>query len=248
MIGFWILISCNAYQSNMIDKTKDQTGLSKAEVIVKNAIAAHGGSLSSLSYQFVFRGKKYRFYNNGNQYTYQVEAEKEGVITKDVLTNEGLTRTVNGQVVNLSTTDRSKYAESLNSVIYFATLPHKLQDDAVNLVYKGTTLIKESSYLIIEVTFDVEGGGKDHDDTFYYWINSDSNQVDYLAYNYKVNGGGVRFRTAYNKRIVDGVLFQDYVNYKAEVGTPLSDLPALYVGGKLKELSRIDTEDVLRLE
>ena len=68
--------------------------------------------------------------------------------------------------------------------------------------------------------------------------------MDYLAYNYKVNGGGVRFRSSYNRRNVGGIIFQDYINYKAEVGTPLKDLPTLYENDKLKEVSRIDTENV----
>ena len=100
------------------------------------------------------------------------------------------------------------------------------------------------NYDVIEVTFKQEGGGKDFEDQYYYWINKKSHTMDYLAYNYKVNGGGVRFRSSYNRRNVGGIIFQDYINYKAEVGTPLKDLPTLYENDKLKEVSRIDTENV----
>ena len=63
-----------------------------------------------------------------------------------------------------------------------------------------------------------------------------------------MNGGGVRFRSAYNSRNVGGIIFQDYVNYKAEMGTPLGDLPKLFEQGRLKELSKIDTENVINLK
>jgi hypothetical protein len=55
----------------------------------------------------------------------------------------------------------------------------------------------------------------------------------------------VRFRTAFNTRVIDGLTFQDYINYEAPIGTPLKDLPKLYEQGKLKELSKILTEDVI---
>jgi hypothetical protein len=38
----------------------------------------------------------------------------------------------------------------------------------------------------------------------------------------------VRFRTAFNTRVIDGLTFQDYINYEAPIGTPLKDLPKLY--------------------
>jgi hypothetical protein len=38
---------------------------------------------------------------------------------------------------------------------------------------------------------------KDFDDEYMYWI-KDTRKVDYLAYSYHVNDGGVRFRAAFN--------------------------------------------------
>jgi len=63
-----------------------------------------------------------------------------------------------------------------------------------------------------------------------------------------VNKGGVRFRSAYNRRVIDGIIFQDFINYKAKIGTPLFDLPSLYEKGELEELSRIETKDIQNLK
>jgi len=57
----------------------------------------------------------------------------------------------------------------------------------------------------------------------------------------------VRFRTAENKRTVGGIVFQDYINYKAEKGTDLSILPELWKSGQLKKLSEIRTEKIQQL-
>ncbi|MGB5274183.1 MAG: DUF6503 family protein, partial [Flavobacteriaceae bacterium] len=119
---------------------------------------------------------------------------------------------------------------------------------AVNKTYAGETTIKEKNYDVLEITFDQKGGGKDHDDEFMYWIDTDTKHIHYLAYRYSSSGGGVRFRSAYNPRMVSGIRFQDFINYEAPVGTPLDSLPGLYEAGKLKELSKIETANVVCLE
>ena len=165
----------------------------------------------------------------------------------DKLDNISFVRNVNGAPAELSAKQKSGYREGLNSVVYFAMLPYKLLDKAVNAVYKGDQKIKGKNYSMVEVTFDQEGGGKDYQDIFMYWIDTETHTMDFLAYSYHVNGGGVRFREAYNPRTVSGVVFQDYVNFKADLSISLDKLPALWEAGELKELSRIDTEDVVDL-
>lgn len=244
------LMSCHKGQDLLVQsesKVKEKP-MSISEKILHNAIEAHGGKkYDQAHYSFVFRDKNYTVKNNGKQFYYKVISNKDGVERVDVLKNETFTRTENGKPILLSDKDEKRFKNALNSVIYFATLPHKLQDPAVNKKYIGEQSIKNQSYEVIEITFNEEGGGDDHDDTFYYWINKSNSQIDYLAYNYTVNKGGVRFRTAYNKQVVDGILFQDYVNYKAEVGTALGDLPSLWESGELKELSKIETEKIKSL-
>lgn len=234
-----LLFSCRT--SHKSSKT-----LSKAEQIIQNTILAHGGDkYDKAHYQFVFRNKTYTFENNGDLYEYTVLAKKDDMVVESTLNNDGLTRTSIGQP--LTEKNRKAVTGSINSVIYFATLPHKLKDQAVNKRYVGSTRIKGKEYEVVEISFDEKGGGTDHDDIFYYWINKETSLIDYLAYNYQVNGGGVRFRSAYNTRKVGGIIFQDYINYKADVGTPLGDLPQLWEQGQLKELSRIETEAVKEL-
>lgn len=213
------------------------------------AIDAHGGrNYDHAYYSFLFRGKTYTFNNNGGQFIYTRQQTKEGKSILDSLTNDGVARYIDGEKQLLNDKQKASYSEGINSVIYFATLPHKLQDPAVNATALDTIEIKEQSYTVLEVTFDQEGGGSDFEDNYRYWINNQSNRIDYLAYDYRVNGGGVRFRSAYNPRVVDGILFQDYINYKAPVGTNLDDLPNMFVAGELKELSRIETEEINNLD
>lgn len=244
------LIACNNSSQKAIDSNQltNTIPMSKGEKIIAKAILAHGGSkYDQAHYSFVFRERGYIFRNRGKEYTYLMTSNKGNISRLDKLDNNGFSRRENGVELELSKKDKTRFGDGLNSVIYFATLPHKLQDRAVIKDYVGSATIKDKSYEVVEVRFREEGGGTDHDDTYYYWIDKENNLIDYLAYSYQVNKGGVRFRSAYNRRTVDGIVFQDYINYKAEVGTPLKDLPGLWEKDELKELSRIETEEIERL-
>ncbi|TDE04941.1 DUF6503 family protein [Flavobacterium hiemivividum] len=242
-------LSCNNKKESK-DVTNDtittEKPLSKADSIVNRAIEAHGGKLyDNADYSFEFRGKKYSFKNDGGAYTYSTEIQKGDSLIKDVMTADKFERSINNSLQSLSKKDVDKYSEAINSVIYFATLPHKLKDASVNREFVEETTIKGKNYDVIKVTFGQEGGGKDFDDEYHYWINKDTHKIDYLAYSYLVNDGGIRFRSAFNTRVIDGVTFQDYINYEAPVKTALKDLPQLFEQGKLKEVSQILTENVV---
>lgn len=251
-----VLFSCDSGSKgnensiiNINEEIVEITQLSKAEIIINSAITAHGGALyDEANYSFVFREREYSFKNNETDYSYTVISVKDEIENITSLTNNELSQTLNGEITILSDNEVARYTGALNSVIYFATLPHKLKDRAVHKKWIESTTIKGQEYDVIEVTFDSEGGGKDHDDEFHYWINQKTKTMDYFAYNYSVNEGGIRYRSAYNSRVVDGIRFQDYVNYEAEIGTPLRKLPALYEKGELKELSKIITENVINLK
>lgn len=253
VILIFLVIGCKDSKKNdkntlSIAKTTQELSQDNTHVIVNEAIKAHGGtSYDSAYYQFVFRDKLYTF-NNQNGFEYTVNSiDSLGNRIKDYLHNGKFERTINEKVVELSEKDIAKYSNALNSVIYFATLPHKLNDQAVHKENVGETVIKGEDYDVIRVTFEKEGGGKDYDDIFMYWINKKSHYINYLAYSYSVNEGGVRFRSAYNSRTIDGIRFQDYINWEAPVSTQLSQLPAMLENEQLKELSRIETEDVQNL-
>jgi hypothetical protein len=253
-IVFLVLLSaCNNKQKddeqNNVETTSEvieEVVLSKADEVINATIKAHGGELyKTANFSFVFRSKQYHFENNNENYKYTVEFKNKDTIVKDIVTNGKFERYKNEVLQNTNEKDVKKYTEALNSVIYFATLPYKLNDASVNKKYIEETTIRNQEYHVVEVTFNQEGGGEDFDDEFHYWINKKTNKIDYLAYNYKVNDGGVRFREAYNTRVVDGVTFQDYINYEAPINTALKDLPKLLEAKKLKEVSRIETEHVI---
>jgi len=224
---------------------------SPAGIIINDCIQAHGGEVFETAfYTFDFRDKSYLFDYNHGSYSYErIYQHEKGNIIHDKLTNEGIKRTIDGKNVSLSEEKKSSYSQSVNSVHYFAFLPFFLNDAAVKKEILGQETIKGKVYDKIKVTFAEGNGGQDYEDVYIYWINKEAKTMDFLAYSYdNPDDVGVRFRVAYNPRVVDGIRFQDYINYKHDAETPVTNLAALYQEGKLKELSRIELKGIRALE
>lgn len=247
--GLIFLVSC--IQKEAPDNSAEQNGkelaLSGAQRHLAAAREAHGSDLLDHStLEFDFRDYHYKMARNEGMYQYErLFTDTSGRQIRDVLTNDNFTRTVGGEQVPLTEKKKNAYSNSVNSVMYFATLPYSLDDPAVQSAYLGEVTIKDTTYHKIRVTFREEGGGKDHEDEFIYWIRQGTYFVDYLAYNYQTDGGGARFRVAYNERTIDGVRFVDYENLKPVPKTmAVESFDSLYQAGKMKQVSVIETENV----
>jgi hypothetical protein len=219
----------------------------EAEKIVDKSIEAHGGKIyETAKIEFDFRNIHYSIFKNQSAFEYIRDFTDSTGTVKDVLNNSGFLRTVNGAKIDTLTEERiGAFSRSVNSVAYFAFLPYGLNDEAAVKTYLGETDLKGEKYHLIKVTFEKDGGGDDFDDEFLYWIGMEDFFIDYMAYSYHTDGGGVRMREVSGVQEVGGIRFQNYLNLKPEdKDTPVEEMQALYVDGKLELLSEINLENI----
>ena len=216
-----------------------------ANKIVNEAIKSAGSDqLQNAKVEFVFRDKEYGVLRKEGKFE-MVRIFKDSLgLVRDEFSNDGFIRQINGVKVQIADSMAIKYSNSINSVIYFALLPFNLNDHAVIKTYLGEAKIKDIAYHKILVQFEKIGGGKDYEDEFIFWIGKEDFLIDYFAYSYKTDGGGMRFREAYNPRLIEGVLFVDYINYEPVESIDLREIGKLFKENKLKELSRIKLENI----
>jgi hypothetical protein len=210
---------------------------------IERAITAHGmDKLDSVNMSFSFRDRDYGIERNHGAYTYtRTYTDTLDRRIVDTLTNDGFVRLIDGQQAVLNAEDSTAFANSLNSVRYFVMLPYTLRDPAVQRTDLGEVTIDGQTYDRVKVTFAAAGGGQDHEDIYHYFFNSDNGELDYLAYSFDVNEGGLRFRKAINKRRVGGILLQDYVNYGVNgEDRDIDRVVEKYAAGELPELSVIE--------
>jgi len=217
-----------------------------ADGIIDKAIEVSGGDIfSNSTIDFDFRNRHYKAVRNNGLFEFEREFQDTLGTFKDVLSNSGYERYLNNEPYQVHDTMSVKYARSVNSVHYFSILPYGLNDESVNKTYLEKVTIKDQEYHKIKVTFSENGGGEDYDDVFLYYINTNSSKLDYFSYLYYVDGGGIRFREAYNERYVNGLRFVDYKNFKPEQeDADLNILDSLYQIEELKLLSKIELENI----
>lgn len=226
---------------------KEKTQPLTAQQIVDQAIEKAGGVLYEKAHiEFDFRDIHYISTRWGSRYSYErVQTDSAGAKIHDVLSNKGFERFINDSLVQVVDSMANKYANSVNSVHYFAYLPYGLNDKAVHKKLLGEKTLKGKNYYFIEVTFSEENGGEDHSDVFLYWINKETFLIDYLAYLYHTGEGGIRFREVFNSRTIKGIRLADYKNYKPFADDiDLHQIGELFDAGKLELLSEIVNENV----
>jgi hypothetical protein len=223
------------------------TALTKEQRVIDRAIEAHGGeAYTRAQISFDFRDIHYTVLKSPTRFEFSREfTDSLGVVVKDVLSNDGFVRSHNGTEVVVTDERKQAFSNSINAVAYFFLLPYGLNDAAAKKTYFGETELEGKPYDIIKVTFSEDGGGEDFQDEFLYWINQANGLMDYMAYSYHTDGGGVRFRKAINSRVIDGIRIQDYENYMPQDKTaPLEDMETMYKNDQLKLLSKILMENI----
>ncbi|SHI98176.1 hypothetical protein SAMN04488096_106193 [Mesonia phycicola] len=220
----------------------------KGAEIINTVIDSAGGNLyETATIEFTFRDATYKSIRNCGMFEFsRKKTDNNGNQTLETVSNLGFNYLKNEKEEDLADTLVTKYTNSINSVLYFAQLPFGLNDSAVRKELIAEDSIQGKPYYKIQVNFAEEGGGEDFQDIYVYWVNKNNYHVDYLAYSYEVNGGGMRFREAVNPREIKGIRFVDYKNYAPKKGTSpkLEDLDDLFEENELELFSTIENEDI----
>ena len=235
---------------NKASSSQKKTSTHKGQEVIDQAIIAHGQHLfENATLSFLFRDKQYSARRSDAEYIYTRSFKNGSALIEDMLINStDFSRKKNDVSIEIEKEWAEKYSRSINSVLYFFQLPYLLNDLAVKKIDQGIKQIKGENYYQIKVSFQIENGGEDFEDEYLYWIDVNTFEIDYLAYNYITDGGGVRFRSAINKRRVNGLLVQDYINYAPlNKKIPLSSLITEFEKGALIERSRIINSDITLL-
>lgn len=227
-------------------KQKD-TPFTAQQIIDKSFIATGADKVANSKIEFSFRDKEYialRKKNGIFKLFRNFNKENFGIIS-DGVSNTGFERHVNGHLFKVPDSMAVKYTSSVNSVHYFSVLPYGLNDAAVQKKLLKETNINQKPYYKVQISFAEDGGGEDFEDVFIYWIDKKTFKVAYLAYSFHENGSGMRFREATNERIVNGIRFVDYNNYKPKnASTKLENLDKAFQENDLVKLSEINLENL----
>ena len=239
----WNWLFCFLAGISLLSCQQEQEELS-ADQVVKKAIESHGGErYDNMVVEFDFRNGHYKAEIKKGQYVYERSFRANEGWVMDVYENKKFKRMIDQKEVKLSSESLKTYQNATNSVIYFALLPFHLDDPVINRQLMRSVKIKNEPYYKVEVTFG-DGGGEEFENAYVYWVHKKNFTVDYFAYSFNINGGGVRFREVSKVQTVEGIRFQDYNNYTIYQDYPAHELDYAFESGKLELVSSIELEHI----
>lgn len=219
--------------------------LTAQEIVNLSIEKSNVNKLLNATVEFDFRDRHYKAVRNNGNFQLLRQFKKDSILIEDVLSNTGFKRYKNGKLLSVPDSMAVKYSESVNSVHYFSKLPLGLNDKAVIKKLLPEVTIKGKNYYKVQISFQKEGGGVDYDDVFIYWFDKENFKLDYLAYTFHVNGGGMRFRVVTKETFVNGIRFMNYANYKPiNNNIKLNQLDKQFEKEKLIKASDINLDSI----
>ncbi|MBK8501743.1 MAG: hypothetical protein IPL46_05770 [Saprospiraceae bacterium] len=178
LVATLLCTSCQQ-QTKTPDNLPKNKGDQKSWDIITKAIEVHGGEhYQTHDIEFDFRDVHYSSKRDQGIYSYErIFTDSTGQLIRDVLTNEGLVRNIDGKPSEITEERKNAFSNSVNSVIYFALLPYFLNDPAVLSEYIGEATIHNQPYQKVKVHFQEEGGGAEFQDEFVYWFHRDNHTL-----------------------------------------------------------------------
>lgn len=233
LVSFFILLSCSLENG--------------AEKIVEKSIESHRSKiLNNAVTEFDFRDKHFRLERKNGVFHYQrMYSDSANHTIVEGITNDSTYRLIDGKSQTLTPKQKKSVETSVNSVAYFSLLPLPLLDPAVKLKYMDEVKIQDRMFHKVLVSFRQEGGGKDFEDEFIYWIDAENFTVAYFAYTFHTDGGGSRFRTISNYESVDSVLFMQHINFKpADSSFSFYNIDSAFITNQLQKVSEVRLENL----
>ena len=239
-----LLLACKGdNQNEPQNKEASENKISSAYIIQKAIEYSGKEKIKDNKVTFEFRNKTYISDRVCNHF-HLTRIDSSNQI-KDVFYKDEIKRRIKGKSVSLADTTSSNIKSSINSVHYFVHLPYRLKDPAVQAQRLKNDTINDQAYYQLQVKFKEDGGGEDHQDIYHYWFDQEDFSLDYLAYKFYTNDGGMRFRAKRVEKRFNGIVFQDYDNFKPTSDTlQMDELITAYQNNQMEKVSEIVTTPI----
>lgn len=217
--------------------------------IVDRAIEHHGGEIyrhSETKLELCSKSGCFKVAAtvDGERWVFTVSGKSESSQLRVTSSNDSLIVERDGMEEAVAADRRQRFRDWAMARVYFCFLPYRLNDPSVYKQDLGLVDWDGRQLHKVKVTFEA-GSSTDATDEYMYWFDPETARLEYLAYSYDDNGGGLRFRRAINHRRVGEILFFDQENFGVNGGGLSVDaIDAAYVRDAMRHISTVRLEGI----
>lgn len=220
------------------------------QYIIDQAFKAHGSKVFDQSIiEFRIGKRNYKSTRENGEYRYERFWDSLGVTLHDDLTRRGITRHFDQTQALLDTKKIDELSSSIRNLFFLFSIPFGLNEPQIIKEYLGEVILVEKPYHKIRISFKLNPNDRTiYDNEFVLWIHKTRFTIDYLSFKLsEPNDKSLRFRQAVNPRKVEGLLIQDFKEFKPiqdSIEIAPADLDQAWIGKQLQEWSGIKLEQV----
>ncbi len=239
----WLLILLPAAVS------ADGAAVQRRLAIVDRAIEHHGGEIyrhSETELDLCSKSGCFRLVTrvDGDRWVYTVSGRSGGSQLRVHSAHDALVVSRNGVEESVEAGKGQRYRDWAMARVYFCFLPFRLNDPSVYKQDLGVVDWNGRRLHKVKVTFEA-GTSTDAGDGYMYWFDPETARLEYFAYSFETDGGGLRFRRAVRHRRIGGVLFFDQENLGVDgPGLSVDAIDAAYVRDSLRQISTVRLEGI----
>ncbi len=217
--------------------------------VVDRAIEHHGGEVYGHSETELDLCSKSGCFHvvariDGDRWAYAVSGKSGDSRLLVRSTDQELTVRRDGRPEPVTADKEQSFRDWAMARVYFCFLPFRLNDLSVMKQDLGPVDWDGRRLHKVKVTFQT-GTSTDAGDQYMYWFDPETARLEYFAYSYDDNGGGLRFRRAVRHRRIGGLLFFDQENLGADgPGLSVDAIDAAYVRDSMRHVSTVRLEKI----
>ncbi|MDC7995983.1 DUF6503 family protein [Altibacter sp. HG106] len=150
---------------------------------------------------------------------------------------------VNGEKQTDGSYSRFQLTQYLDAFTFIQGIPHVFNGNAIIAKRENNVTILDTEYHTLHISYKPFEGSPG--DTFYLYIEPETNFIRYMAEKYQLNGEDLRFLKFVDHRTVNKVLFADYfIMSPLDQTLDVSSLYEAYNNRNIKEERKIVLSDI----
>jgi hypothetical protein len=222
--------------------------------IVDRAIDHHGGSLYTSSQVALRLCSKNGCFDlevrtDGGLFSHTV-TRADGLRVR--ATNDRVELWESGVAKPVPPEDEARRRRFVSARVYFAFLPFRLNDPGVQKLDLGIVDWEGRPLHEVRIRFTSQTATGDAgaetgqtSDEYMYWLDPQTGEVVFFAYDFVGEPSGLRFRRAVNLRRIGGILFFDQENLGLDGdGLDVGQVDPAFVEAKLEPISTVELRDI----
>lgn len=223
---------------------EEQSALSPKAYLENVSTSLGKDKMKKTTITFEIKDMTYESKRSGNDYRYSMTRTLDTITFKAEAYNGGFEYTENG-IPKSYGSQNLQVEKQLLALNHFMEIPKLfLDDNSVTITRKNPVTIDGKLYQVIHAKYQ-SLMPTDLISNYYLYVHEKDLTIDFIGYDFAPAKDQLFFRESFNRRTVEGIVFEDYRTFRTKTNDIVMDsLPYLFLRNELELTTAFTPENV----